>query len=434
MTLVSFIITVIIHDSDVTTMENPKYVFAANNTLRRRLKEDKDDSFIMRQIDGTKSEIPFLDIQSKEKFDQTKMGALNGIMASFNLRYEGICRLSFQERMITKREDYSKALQRENLARIKEVLAETRLHIVDQILDEYSVAFCENIRNLLVSKYGVEPTIGKRVVKDALNIIVIHNAEYYEGVSDPHDQQHEGIAVQHITFEDFFNSSEYAISTVVHEIMIKKDLQDKRISLFDWEKLGLTETISFGVEAEIDEVKRYFFMNIRPDGSFDIKEQELTLFEYNEYTELTEVFEEAKTKSENVKGIIRFGDGRINAIKDTDLFTIPEIEALGNRLANGDNKLRGKERREELLSSCLDIKAYGEDGAVYYFVGTIGEGMRQSIPRAALVRKLEGCKGAPVLFENLLATMNVSFVINGQLTVVPFPFKYLREYINAIKE
>ena len=200
--------------------------------------------------------------------------------------------MSFQKRTVKRREDYSKALQRENLSRIKEVLSDTRLHIVDQIKDEYSAAFCENIKDLLVSKYGVEPSIGKRITKDALNIMVIHNAEYYDGVNDPHDQQRKGIAVQHITFEDFYNSSEFAISTVVHEIMIKKDLQDKRISLFDWEKLGLTETISFGMEAEIDETNRYFFMNIRPDGSFNIKEQELTLFEYNEYTEMTEVFEE----------------------------------------------------------------------------------------------------------------------------------------------
>ena len=409
----------------------PKYIFAANNTLRRKLKDDKADSFILRQVDGTKSEIPFLNIQSKEKFEQTKMGTLNEVVMSFNQRYEGICKLGFQERVATSREDYSKALQRENITRIRGVLDETKIHVVDQIQDDYSAVFCENIKKLMISKYGIEPTTGNRVAKEALNIIVIHNAEYYQGVKDPHDQRHEGIAVQHITFEDFYNCSEFAIATVVHEIIIKKDLQDKKITMFNWESLGLTESVSFGMAQEIDGIERYFFMTVNPDGSFIIKEQELNLFEYNEYAELVDLFVDAKTKSENVKGVIRFSDGRINTIKDTGIFTIPEIEKIADRLADGDNKLRGKERREELLSSCLDIKAYEEDGAIYYFVGTIGEGMRQAIPRAALIRKIESYHGAPVLFENILNTMNVSFVINGQLTVIPFPFKYLREYVNT---
>ena len=50
-----------------------------------------------------------------------------------------------------------------------------------------------------------------------------------------------------------------------------------------------------------------------------------------------------------------------------------------------------------------------------------------------LVQTLEGFHEASVKFEKMLPMMNVSFVHNGQLTVIPFPFKYLREYINAIK-
>lgn len=65
----------------------------------------------------------------------------------------------------------------------------------------------------------------------------------------------------------------------------------------------------------------------------------------------------------------------------------------------------------------------------YYLVGTIGEGMRWNIPRAANIRKIEGNSGAQVMFERLLPLMNVTFVHNGQLTVLPFPFKYLREYL-----
>ena len=99
---------------------------------------------------------------------------------------------------------------------------------------------------------------------------------------------------------------------------------------------------------------------------------------------------------------------------------------------SGDNKLRGKDRREELLSSCLDIKLYKEGVCQYYYVGTIGEGMRVNIQRAAVIRKIEGHNDSPIIFEQLLPLMGVTFVHNGQLTVIPFPFKYLREYVNAL--
>ena len=72
---------------------------------------------------------------------------------------------------------------------------------------------------------------------------------------------------------------------------------------------------------------------------------------------------------------------------------------------------------------------YEEGGKQFYFVGTIGEGMRWNIPRAANVRCIEGYNNAPLMFEQLLPTMSVSFVRNGQLTVLPFLFKYLREYV-----
>lgn len=411
----------------------PKYIFSANNTLRRRLKGEEETCFILRQLDDRKTTLPFLEFQSLSKYEQSKMGVLNAVITTFNDKYEGICRLGFRKEPITQRVDYSKTVQRENIKRIKNVLNEKGIHIVDQINDAYSDIFCENIRTLLRQKYEIETTLGKRVSRDKLNIVLIHNAEYYNGVNDPHDKNYEGVAVQHITFENFSDSSEFAIATVMHEVIIKKDLEEKKISLFDWEKLGFTEPISFGMETEGDDIKHYFIMTVSPDGTFEMREQEMTLFEMNEYTEMIEIFEQARTDSEMVKGVIRFSDGSMNVIKDTGLFTIPEIDTIGSLLAEGDNKLRGRVRREELLASCLDIKMFEKDEKKYYCVGTIGEGMHPKIQRGCVIRKLEGFHGASVRFEKMLPMMNVSFVHNGQLTVIPFPFKYSREYINGVK-
>lgn len=215
-------------------------------------------------------------------------------------------------------------------------------------------------------------------------------------------------------------------------MLIKDDLVKQRISLFDWSKLGLEEDIDFGIEVTDEQNTKYIFMTIHPNGTFNISEQTLNLFEANKYNQCVEIFENAKINSEKVHGIIRDALGNINIIKDTGWFAIPEIHSIKYELANGNTKLRGKEKRDELLSSCLDIKMFNDGVSEYYFVGTIGNGMRWLINRAANIRMIEPFEDSSLMFEKLLPLMNVTFVHNGQLTIIPFPFKYLREYIKSI--
>ena len=54
--------------------------------------------------------------------------------------------------------------------------------------------------------------------------------------------------------------------------------------------------------------------------------------------------------------------------------------------------------------------------------------MRRVIPTAANIRLVDTWQKSNLFFEKLLKLMAVTFVRNGQLTVVPFPFKYLLEF------
>ncbi len=408
--------------------EYPKYVFSANNTLRRKLKNDTDNCFIMRQIDGDKTEIPFLDIQCKEKFDICKMGVLANIMEIFNSKLGEVCQLDFATINNYVSLDRTRAIANEDGNRIKEILDLKPIKLVDKIGDEYSTLFCKVIQDKFKEKYSINVKIGTNLVKNALNICVIHNAAYYDGMEDPHSIIREGYTVQHITLEDFMDSADYALSTVVHELLIKNDICNGRITLFDWAKLEIGENIAFGARVKGEEGSRYFFMEIKPDGSFDFKEQTLNLFELNQYSDCVNIFED----NPSVSGIIKRESGDINVISDTNLITIPEILGLNNELLAGDTQLRNKCKREEFLASILDIKLFEEGKAKYYFVGTIGDGMRTKVVNAANIRKITPYQSARLMFEDLLPLMNVTFVHNGQLTVVPFPFKYLREYTKTI--
>lgn len=409
--------------------EYPKYIFSAHNTLRRKLKDDVGYSFIMRQTKNAKTEIAFLDIQNIDRFNQSKMGILTTVLEKFNDRFSSIAHLDFESITDYKALDYTRSVANENKHAISDLLRIKPIKIVDCIDDEYSKIFCKKICDLLLSKYDIKTSCGKRVAKDHLNIRVIHNAAFYADSDDPH-RIFNDVAVQHITFEDFSECSEFAISTVIHEMLIKADLVKQKISLFDWNTLGLKDDIDFGIEVTDEQNTKYIFMTIHPDGTFNISEQTLNLFEANKYNQCVEIFENAKMNSVKVHGIIRDALGNINIIKDTEWFTIPEIYSIKAELANGNTKLRSKEKRNELLSSCLDIKMFNDGVSEYYFVGTIGNGMRCLINRAANIRKIEPFEDSILMFEKLLPLMNVTFVHNGQLTIIPFPFKYLREHLN----
>ena len=56
--------------------------------------------------------------------------------------------------------------------------------------------------------------------------------------------------------------------------------------------------------------------------------------------------------------------------------------------------------------------------------------MRPTVHNADNIRKIEPWGDSPNMFDKRLPLMDVTFVRNEQLTVIPFPFKYLREYVN----
>jgi hypothetical protein len=92
--------------------------------------------------------------------------------------------------------------------------------------------------------------------------------------------------------------------------------------------------------------------------------------------------------------------------------------------------LRGEDERNEYLSGNIDINYFEQDATSARFsVGEIGNGMKYSIERASVIREIQAVEGSKLIFKELLPLMGVEFVRYGMLTVVPFPFKYLREYI-----
>ena len=124
------------------------------------------------------------------------------------------------------------------------------------------------------------------------------------------------------------------------------------------------------------------------------------------------------------------------------MFPIPDKEImdeamkhLGKGRGSGrDGKgPRGRKTVERTLYSTLDIKRLEYNGKLLYLCGYSSANIinQEKGPNIRLVECIEGKN----FFDEILHEMEVPFVRYGQITVLPYPFKYLSEFIERyVKE
>ncbi len=95
------------------------------------------------------------------------------------------------------------------------------------------------------------------------------------------------------------------------------------------------------------------------------------------------------------------------------------------------NGIRQKKNFEKYFGATLDIRWYAEKEKVFFFSGNKSQSLENSFPHACRVRKLTARDGSDctALMQILLPMLAVDFVAASGWTVLPFPFKYLREFV-----
>lgn len=406
----------------------PQYTFSTGNTLKRKMDRTGDDGFINHQTDNDKYEMSFLDIENKDKFEASKIGILHSILTKFNARFNGVASLEFEEVPDLAKISESRSFYNKQRAKIPNYLQGKNFSVIDKVGTNDSRRTCELICETLRDVYKINASVSDEVCDDDFNIIMIHEPKYYQSPNceedDPHKIDYGDMLIQHVTIEKFSGNSPSALRTLLNELCVKEDVVNQNITLFDWQSLGFDKDITFGMKVETfgeEESHTFKFMTIRPDGSFVIEFITNDMFDINGYTFICEMFEDDMS----IEGIVIYGEKDFTFIKKTDYFTIPDMDNIYAELSSGNTSLRNKTSRDTNLDGVVDIKLFNTDKGICYLANDIGDGMRPTVKRAANVRLLEG--GNKALCDKLIEMLNVTFVRNGQLTVLPFPFKYLRE-------
>lgn len=421
-----------------------RYALTGNNTLRRLPGKDDPNGFILRQIRHRKNAITYFDIKNLNRFSLSKIGVLNEIVNEFNFQYADIAHLDFSTIPEWESVSYTSILRKESAARIHDLLLKKKIRVVDLINDESSSYICYKTEECLHKLYDtkancIEVEIGNTPCESCYNLCLIHEKKFFKEIPDEDSYStYTGMSIQHITIEKFQDFVDAAINSVVHELLIKDDIANQKISLYDWPSLNLSSAVDFGVRV-VDDKKtpHFFFINILPDGSFSLFEKTLDLFGSSRYDKMILALQgnsndKGKSDAPHILGAVCGSNEHINTIWNTPNFTLPNFSDIHKELASGNTFLRGKEYKETLFSACLDIKYFEKDGAVYYFVGKISQNVGYKFHVAANIRKIVAFRDHPLFFTSLLPLMNITFVHNGQLSAIPFPFKYLREYIASV--
>jgi len=500
----------------------PKYVLhGGTGTLRRLLPRDPEPdpkmTYIQMGLKNKRAHAHFVDFSSRAEYDRSRAGVLHHVLDSI------------QEHLSKYMSVKLHVLDRPHTVELKETILKKSEHlrsrldgqpvrIVDRVGSHESLEMIQSLKKGLLPFMGNPKllTIGKREKKEAFNYRIIHDAAYYEenSLKDEYLASDSGTIRQNITIEGVEEVSDAIAKTLIKEQLIKRDLQEQKLSLFDWSRLNATGMWTFAAYDGAEE--NIIFMDIFPDGRFGFREVDPTSLDwyirYQEYVDLLKGAKDSKWQTHlSPEGFVVSETGDQNLIYRTDQITIPNLKEIRNIIREMDGKLpegmrtgsdlasvvkecfagtpqagnekvstlvenlnalrhqeiskkdlkgilnsclgknsraaehlrdtlyekyrvrlhfsKKKESMDELFSASLNIKYFGaNESEAHYFVGERHGAIQFSINNACHLRKIVAVNGSKLVFQEILPTMDVDFVRTGQSTVLPFPFKYIREY------
>lgn len=505
--------------------------------FRKKLKTDVNDiTYKEGSLPHNHFKVDNFDITDYAHFRKSKMGVMEQFLRDVKENLSQYIVIEIMEREDAQTFDISN-LEKKGISEHEygKMLQKKGVVIVDENNSEKSKEIVEKLRNELEHYYSIKVSVGE-LSKEAYNIRIIHDSEYYaeNDMYDLHNDNLKDYIVQHMTeeAEHFTDSkgSSPAVKKMVQELIVKGDVREKQISIFDWKRFDSGKNWTF-VQREKRKIeygensKHINFANREEKYYFDYYRLQIDCsgkLKFDSFCDAGDVVSEEWEKiccaydliagkqfrvKNQIDGLLYFNTDNIHAIIQTKEKTLPNITALMDTLKETDAKQKvqknilmqainefeleypnyaehtqswrgklaeveetltkkeikkilnmrinaaslfnrflhdkykiwidGELRKGEFeatyqISNLLNIKYeyncndYDDGYTFVYYVGA--KSKRLSYPNACCMRKVVSL-GGKLECEEMLSLMAVEFVRNSQYTVLPFPYKYLREYI-----
>lgn len=226
--------------------------------------------------------------------------------------------------------------------------------------------------------------------------------------------------VQHITAETvttLLKSPEAMCRNLLYQLVIKRDLLAGSFTFLDMPELAGYEFIySF----------KGCFVTMRVLDGRHFEVTETSWQDRMMLCHLEGVGSEDELKRKEYYAI-KTPTGQMFDIQDSGLTMMPALSF------SADDASRGGIRKNKFLAPFLDYVIYDVDGCQYYSAGWNTKGIRPEYSYMPKIRRLATCEEGKLDMDVFFRTLDVPFVWMAQKnTVVPFPFKYLREHATPI--
>ncbi|CAA9892663.1 conserved hypothetical protein [Candidatus Methylobacter favarea] len=236
-------------------LRRPEYYYhAGRNCLIRWLSfsdstSDPKLTYIKCANNGRRLHTNFIEFDSLSNFESSRAGIFHSIFKSIKNELSKYMHVESFSRDF----DHSLGLTHpimKNPSQLLSKLDGTPMRIVDCIGNDESAELTRTLKKALAPYVSDQKqiTIGKKDKVNTLNFRIIHNAAYYEdnGLKDEYLPSTDDYHRQHLTFEAS-NSGihEAMVKTLIKEQLIKRDIAQGQLSLFDWLKLNATKVWIF---------------------------------------------------------------------------------------------------------------------------------------------------------------------------------------------
>lgn len=468
-----------------------------NSNLVRVKNRDNPKTYFVKQknIDGYKrSSVEYLRTDWTKKY-QTKFYVLIRFFRDINKNLKQYISVEldelFFENFKLERTQKKRIEEIDTLIREKFSTEKYGLVIEDFVQDNRSQKFIDEVRVIIESKYGSIVTLGElKSSKSSFNLLI---TESIGKENDPYSNiKLLSKPSQNILLKNLENT-EVILPMLLKELVIKQDIFNKKLSIPNYRE---SKRISFYLFEKNKEKKDKYliYKMIMENGNIELSEvvYSQSLFEKDEKSYIEKMLFLASQNNIEPELIIENENGDINFIYKTNYFAIPNIKYIEheynlleepcyksyNDLSELDDV--PNDRRNEYIEFLESIKEKNkvnlkievknrkvkkylakkfninldknlnrsrknnteldvltgikyskiDEKNAYYVVGTKEIGA--SFSRTNIIRKIEAIEGE-LLLDDLLVMMDEYFIKNKDLTVLPYPLKYLREFVKIKK-
>lgn len=314
-----------------------------------------DQCFVRRSVYRRQREdfVNSLDIHDIQGFENSKCGMLHQFYIDVDLHLNDYIQLHpidlDNEQMAN---TYSDFLSQDY---IRNLYNDLGVHLIDRVNDSSS----KKMIDLIVSKLkdrgidNIHYDKGKQ-----FNIALIHNQKYCKNNKIP-DQHVSDLNFQHITYEtciardNTVDISDNVINRILMELLIKRDIANRSISIYHWNWDKPVEYVTRESErCGNKKITKYFLLSVFPDGSMDYYKIEDDTSEL--YQRYESVFTNYKSSVFEPELLISTQDYQA-LISDSKMMVLPDLKELDFRLnAYRKDKEISKSKLTRLLKSFVE--------------------------------------------------------------------------------